>query len=126
MKSAHALVAAARGRITELSVQDAKAAIPDAAAVIDVRESDEFAAAHIPGAIHMSRGMLEFKIDNFPSLQSRDLKLIVYCKTGGRAALAARALQDMGYLDVASICGGMDAWLAAGETIAKASLPSFE
>ena len=51
---------------------------------------------------------------------------MLYCKASGRAALAACALQDMGYTDVQSINGGFDAWAAAGKPIAKPSLPSFD
>jgi rhodanese-related sulfurtransferase len=94
--------------------------------LIDVREADEFAAGHIPGAMHASRGMLEFKLSSTPELSARDLKLVLYCKTSGRAALAARSLHDMGYLSVTSIAGGYDAWVAAGKPVAKPSLPTFE
>ncbi|MCW2314397.1 rhodanese-related sulfurtransferase [Rhodoferax antarcticus] len=81
---------------------------------------------HLPGAVHLSRGMLEFKFNANPALQSRDLKVVLYCKTSGRAALAAVALQDMGYLHVKSIAGGFDAWAGAGKPVAKPEIPSFE
>lgn len=126
MKTAHDLVAAAKTRIQEVTVADADRAIQAANVVIDVREADEFAAGHIPGAIHASRGMLEFKVGNIPELSARDTKIVLYCKTSGRAALAACALQDMGYLQVQSIAGGFDAWAAAGKPVVKPSLPSFE
>jgi rhodanese-related sulfurtransferase len=70
--------------------------------------------------------MLEFKLSNNPQLSSRDLKIVLYCKTSGRAALAARSLQEMGYLNVKSIAGGIDAWVAAGHPIIKPELPVFE
>lgn len=126
MKTAHDLVAAAKTRIQEVAVTDADRALQEADVVIDVREADEFAAGHIPGAIHVSRGMLEFKLSNSPELSARDLKIVLYCKTSGRAALAACALQDMGYLQVQSIAGGFDAWASAGKPVAKPRLPSFE
>lgn len=126
MKTAHDLVAAAKSRIQEISVEQAPQAIQAADVLIDVREADEFAAGHLPGAIHASRGMLEFKLSNNPALSSRDLKIVLYCKTSGRAALAACALHDMGYVQVQSIAGGFDAWVAAGQPVAKPSLPSFE
>ena len=110
----------------KLRVADADRAIQEANVVIDVREAEEFAAGHLPGAIHASRGMLEFKMSSNPELSARDLKIVLYCKTSGRAALAACALQDMGYLQVQSIAGGFDAWAAAGKTVVKPSLPSFE
>ena len=125
MKTALDLVAAAKTRIHEVSVADADRAIQDANVVLDVREADEFAAGHLPGAIHASRGMLEFKLSSQPELSARDLKIVLYCKTSGRAALAACALQDMGYLHVTSIAGGFDAWAAAGKPVVKRTLPTF-
>jgi rhodanese-related sulfurtransferase len=126
MKSAHDLVMAAKARIQEVAIADAEQAIREAGVLIDVREADEFAAGHLPGAIHASRGLLEFKLSNNPELSARDLKIVLYCKTSGRAALAACALHDMGYLDVKSIGGGFDAWVAAGKPVVKPSLPAFE
>ena len=126
MKSAHDLVVAARARVKEVGVPDAAQAIRDAGVVIDVREADEFAAGHIPGAIHMSRGLLEFKLSGSPALAARDMPIVLYCKSGGRAALAACVLHDMGYLHVQSIAGGIDAWVASGGPVAKPGLPSFE
>ena len=126
MKTAHDLVTAAKSRIEEVALAGAESAIQDADVLIDVREADEYAAGHLPGAIHASRGMLEFKLSNNPALSSRDLKIVLYCKTSGRAALAACALSDMGYLNVKSIAGGFDAWSAAGKPIVKLTLPTFE
>jgi rhodanese-related sulfurtransferase len=95
MKTAHDLVMAAKGRIQEISVDAAEQAIREAQVLIDVREADEYAAGHLPGAIHISRGMLEFKLSSNPELSARDLAIVLYCKTSGRAALAACALHDM-------------------------------
>lgn len=126
MKTAHDLVTAAKTRVQEIPVTNADQAIRDADVLVDVREADEFAAGHLPGAVHMSRGMLEFKFSGTPALQPRDIKIVLYCKTSGRAALAAAALHDMGYLNVQSIAGGFDAWVAAGKPVAKPEEPSFE
>jgi rhodanese-related sulfurtransferase len=126
MKTAHDLVTAAKARIQETPLENADQAIRDADLLLDVREADEYNAGHIPGAIHISRGMLEFKLSNTPELTSRDLKIVIYCKTSGRAALAACALSDMGYHNVKSISGGFDAWAAAGKPIVKQELPSFD
>ncbi|MDO8318206.1 rhodanese-like domain-containing protein [Rhodoferax sp.] len=126
MKTAHDLVAAAKARVQEIQVADAEQAIRDADVLVDVREADEFAAGHLAGAVHISRGMLEFKFSANPALQARDLNILLYCKTSGRAALAAAALHDMGYLNVRSISGGFDAWAAAGKPVAKPETPSFE
>ena len=126
MKTAHDLVTAAKAHVQEVSLQDAEQAIRDADVLVDVREADEFAAGHLGGAVHISRGMLEFKFSANPALQARDLKVLLYCKTSGRAALAAAALHEMGYLNVQSLAGGFDAWAAAGKPVAKPETPSFE
>lgn len=126
MKTAHDLVAAAKTRVQEVPLAQADEAIREADVVLDVREQDEFAAGHLPGAVHVSRGMLEFKLSGNPELSSRDLKIVLYCKTSGRAALAACVLHDMGYLNVKSIAGGFDAWAAAGKPVLKPALPAFE
>ena len=126
MKTAHDLVISAKARVSEISIDQAEQAILAADVLVDVREADEFAFGHVPGAVHISRGMLEFKFSANPALQSRDLNVVLYCKTSGRAALAASALQEMGYLNVKSIVGGFDAWAAAGKPVAKPETPSFE
>ena len=125
MKTAMDLVAAAKAQVTEISVAEAEAAIRDADVLLDVREAEEFNAGHIPGAVHASRGMLEFRLSGSPQLASRDLKFVLYCKTSGRAALSACAMQEMGYMRVQSIAGGFDAWAAAGKPIGRPSQPAF-
>jgi rhodanese-related sulfurtransferase len=126
MKTAHDLVAAARARITEIPATDADTAVRAADLLIDVREPDEYAAGHLPGAMSIPRGLLEFRLSAAPELQPRDLKIVVYCKTGGRAALAACALHEMGYVSVQSLAGGFDAWAAAGGTVAKPAPLNFD
>ncbi len=126
MKTAHDLVIAAKARIHEVNGEDAEQAIKDADVVLDVREADEFSAGHLPGAILIPRGLLEFKLSSTPELSSRDLKIVLYCKTSGRAALAASTLLDMGYLHVSSIAGGFDAWQAAGKPLIKPAQPAFD
>lgn len=126
MKNAHDLVLEARAQIHEVALVEADAAIRAAAVLLDVREADEFHAGHIAGAINIPRGLLEFKLSADPELCARDLNILLYCKTGGRAALAACALQAMGYRQVQSLAGGLDAWLAAGKAQVTVSLPSFE
>ena len=118
----------ARQGVQEISVAEARARLTQnpQAVLLDVREADEYAAGHLSGAIHASRGLLEFKLSASPELSSRDLRIVLYCKTSGRAALAACALHDMGYLQVKSIAGGFDAWVSAGKPVVKPSLPSFD
>jgi len=126
MKTAHDLVAAAKSHVREASVAEADQAIAEADVLVDVREADEFAAGHLAGAMHVSRGLLEFKFTANPVLQARDLKIVLYCKTSGRAALAASTLQEMGYQNVQSIAGGFDAWVGAGKPVVKPETPSFD
>ncbi len=126
MKTAHDLVVQAKQTVQEISVEQAVAAIQACDVLIDVREDDEYAAGHLPGAIHMSRGMLEFKMAGNPKMQARDLNIVLYCKTSGRAALSAKSLAEMGYTHVRSIAGGVDAWVAAGHEVYKPAQPSFE
>jgi rhodanese-related sulfurtransferase len=126
MKTAHDLVVLAKQAVQEISIDQAVIAIQSCDVLIDVREADEFAAGHLPGALHMSRGMLEFKMAGNPKMQSRDLNIVMYCKTSGRAALSAKALAEMGYTHVQSIAGGFDAWVAAGHDVLKPLQPSFE
>ena len=126
MKTAHDLVFEAKQIVQEISVDQAVAALQSCDVLIDVRETDEYLAGHLPGAIHMSRGMLEFKMAGNPKMQDRDLNIVVYCKTSGRAALSAKSLADMGYTHVRSIAGGVDAWVAAGHEVYKPAQPSFE
>lgn len=122
------LVAAARQRIREISAADLNDR-PDAAHVlIDVREPGEFAAGHLPGAINLPRGVLEFQIDAHPAmacttnetLAHKSRPLVVYCLSGGRAALAADSLQQLGFDRVQSLAGGITAWREAGLPIVTA------
>ncbi len=126
MKTAHDLVTAAKAATHEISVQDAAQAIREADVLLDVREADEFAAGHLPGAIHASRGLLEFKLSASPEMSNRDLRVVLYCKTSGRAALAAQVMHEMGYHQVSSIAGGYDAWVASGQAVVKPQTPAFD
>ena len=126
MKNAHDLVLEAKAQIHEVALEDAEAAIRAADLLLDVREADEFHAGHIPGAINIPRGVLEFKLSNDPALCARELNIVLYCKTSGRAAMAACWLQAMGYRQVQSLAGGFDAWSAAGKAQVAANLPNFE
>lgn len=126
MKTAHDLVLAAKSQCREIPLEEAAAHLLSADAVIDVREADEFAVGHLAGAINIPRGLLEFKLSGTPALEPRDLNVVLYCKTSGRAALAAAAMQSMGYLNVVSIDGGYDAWVAAGKPVVKPVPDSFE
>ncbi len=80
--------------------------------VIDVREADELAGGRIPGALAIPRGLLELRIEQ--AADDRARPLVLYCGSGTRSALAARALGELGYRDVQSLAGGFTAWKRAG------------
>ena len=110
------LVAAARSRIREVEPGDCLAG---EALVVDVREPAEFAQGHLPGAVNLPRGVLEFQIRAHPAIAGRTtgssaLPLLLYCLTGGRSALAADSLGQLGFEDVRSLAGGLQAWRNAG------------
>ena len=126
MKTAHDLVEAARAEIREIPLDQAEDAIKKADVLLDVREADEYHTSHIPGAVNVSRGILEFKLTNDPVFEDRALNMVIYCKNSGRSALAARAMKEMGYIHVQSIAGGIEAWEAAGKPLVKPELPSFD
>ncbi|NNM51906.1 MAG: sulfurtransferase [Pseudomonadales bacterium] len=126
MKTAHDLVALAKAKIQEVTVDQATPVLKGADFLLDVREPDEYAAGHLPGAISIPRGVLEFILSSHAAFAARDLNMVVYCKTSGRAALAACAMLDMGYRQVISISGGFDAWQAAGLPIEQPVHPAFE
>jgi rhodanese-related sulfurtransferase len=109
-----ALVDDARTRIFECSVEDIKARIDSGERfnLIDVREESEFALARLPGARHLGKGVIERDIETFfPNL---DTELVLYCGGGYRSALAADALQNMGYTNIIAMDGGFRAWKEAG------------
>lgn len=126
MKTAHDLVQEAKQNIEEITLEQADEAIKQADLLLDVRDADEYRMSHVPGAVNISRGLLEFKFSNDPSLENRDMHIVLYCKNSGRAALSAKALKEMGYRHVRSIAGGFEAWQEAGKDTAKPQLPEFE
>lgn len=112
------LIANAKAQITEISPYDAKHESQDSVVyLIDVRESKEYAQGHLPNAVNIPRGVLEFKI--LDEIFSLDTPIIVYCQTGGRASLSAVALQTLGFSNVKSIAGGIAAWEKSGFAIVK-------
>lgn len=107
-----AVVKDAKGRINECDVAGARERVADGAALIDVREDNEFEAGHAAGARHMGRGIIERDIvQTFPE---KDTEIVLYCGGGYRSALAADMLQKMGYTNVWSMDGGWAAWKDSG------------
>ncbi len=123
VKTAAELVAAANAAVETVSAQDAQYLLDNEDVVfVDVRETREVEQGKVPGAVHVPRGLLEFMADpaspmHNPALSSGK-RLVVYCATGGRSALAAKTLQDMGIANPVNMLGGFAAWRTAGGDIA--------
>ncbi len=113
----HDLVAEAKAQISEIDVATAIAAIAQGVILIDIREPAEFDAAHLANAASIPRGVLEFKTVDHPALANKNSRIVIYCRSGGRAALAALNLKRLGYSQIESIAGGIEAWKAAGQTV---------
>lgn len=122
-KSAMDLVKEAKQQIENLTPQQVSEELKNGnATLIDIREADERKTnGKIAGSVHASRGMLEFYAD--PSLPyhkpefDKNKRLILHCASGGRSALAATTLKEMGYQNIAHLDGGLKAWKEAGMSI---------
>src|ERR1044072_7089508 len=107
----------AKSRVREITVADTlqRLRANGEAKLIDVREDKEWEAAHAAGAVHLGKGIIERDIET--TVPDKDTELILYCGGGYRSALAADALQQMGYTNVFSMAGGWKAWNEAGGEI---------
>ena len=118
------LVAAARQRVENLDPDAVEAELASGDAIlVDLREAEELEAnGRIPNSVHIPRGMVEFRADPSSPYHQAPLdpsaRVIVHCASGGRSALAAALLQDMGYERVAHLDGGLNAWKEAGKPLA--------
>jgi rhodanese-related sulfurtransferase len=113
------LVAEAKTRVKETNVADVKRTIDggERFLLVDVREDNEWASGHIPGAVHMGRGIIERDIE--VKVPETSTKMILYCGGGFRSALVADNLQKMGYTNVESMDGGWRGWVSSGLPIVK-------
>ena len=113
------LVAQARAQIKEVSPKEAWDAMSGDVRVLDVRETSEYEAGRLPGALNIPRGVLEFRIGEVQEFARKDVPIVLYCRTGGRAALATLALNQIGYTNVSSVTGGIMGWEQAGLPVEK-------
>lgn len=121
-KTAAQLVAEAKQELENLTPDQVQAEIDSGdVTVVDVREAKELASGRLPGATHVPRGMLEFVADPASPHHKPELdpgrRLILYCASSGRSALAAQSLRELGYARVAHLEGGFKAWQAAGKPV---------
>ena len=113
------LVQDAKKNVKETNVADVKrrGEAGEKFLLVDVREDNEWTKGHLPGAIHLGKGIIERDIEQ--RVPDTSAKLILYCGGGFRSALAAENLQKMGYTNVESMDGGWKVWLDAGLPTAK-------
>ena len=118
------LVAATKKQVRTIDMAALKAMLDQgqAGVLVDVREEDEFADGHLAGAVNVPRGLIEFNIwtlVGYPDKTDTGTKLTLYCKTGGRCALAAKSLQDLGFTNVTAVDMKIEAWAKAGYPLVK-------
>ncbi|HXM21570.1 MAG TPA: rhodanese-like domain-containing protein [Terriglobales bacterium] len=106
-------------RIREVTIDDVKAKLDrrEKFVLIDVREESEYAADHLPGAVHLGKGIIERDVED--RVPDQNTPLVLYCGGGFRSALAADNLQKMGYTQVLSMDGGIRGWREKGFTLTK-------
>ena len=117
IKSTQEVAAEAKANAPHISAQQLATYLDDGTDVVllDVRTEAEFDAGHIKGARWMPRGKLEYVIQE--AVEDPDARIVLYCRTGGRSALAARTLLDMGYTNVVDLDGGFKAWVEQGNSL---------
>lgn len=113
------LVEDAKSRVKEADFRDVKKRIDarEKLTLVDVREDNEWARGHLPGAVHLGKGVIERDIEQ--AIPDKDAPLVLYCGGGFRSALVADNLQKMGYTNVISMDGGWRGWTTAGYPIEK-------
>jgi rhodanese-related sulfurtransferase len=113
MKTGAQLLAEVKTRVKQVSAQDVfdMQKRGERITLLDVRDLNEVNLGKIPGAVHVSRGNLESKIE---ALIPRDAHVVIYCASGNRSAFAAETMEQMGYTNVASMAGGFRGWAESG------------
>jgi len=110
------LIRQIKSRINEIDPSAVHELVGDGVAIVDVRETDEFATGHLPGAVHVPRGYLESRIDGIVPDHSQ--RVVLYCASGNRSALAAKTMtEDLGYEHVESMIGGITLWKDRGYAV---------
>ncbi len=118
-KTPDEMVKQAKAEIKEVSAPDLNSMMKSGAPIVilDVRDRDEYDGGHIPGAVNISRGTLEFKVNMM--LPDKGAKIIVYCGVDLRGPLATKTLNELGYKNAVNLKGGLDSWKEAGYPIQK-------
>jgi rhodanese-related sulfurtransferase len=122
--SIKAYVGAAKKQVKLVKMDEFKALFDQGKAglIVDVRQENEYADGFVPGAVNVPRGLIEFRIweeVGFPKATDMNKQMTLYCKTGGRCALAAKTLQELGFTNVSSVDMLFENWVKAGYPVAK-------
>jgi len=116
-KTAQQLIADAKQRVSETTVHELRELQAGGASfvLVDVREQNEWNLGHIPGALYIGRGVLESSVEQrIP----REARVVLYCQSGNRSALAGQTLLELGYQNVVSLAGGWRDWVGSGGEVA--------
>jgi len=118
-KTPEQVVREAKASISEMSINEVKKMIDNREDIIllDVRDSEEYETGHIPGAINISRGSLDFKVHLI--IPDKNEKVVVYCGLDLRSPLATKSMNDLGYKKAVNMIGGLKAWKESGYPIVK-------
>lgn len=121
------MVARAKEQVTRIDVEKFKKVLDNKEKIniIDVREPNEYSAGHIPGAINIPRGVIEFKIwpyVDYPEKTDINKRFYLYCKTGGRCSLAAKSLQELGFTNLIVVDMKFSAWQEADYPVTEPEL----
>lgn len=113
------MIRTARSEVTVIDREDFKKTLdnPGGALILDVREQSEHAAGHIPGTVHLPRGLIEFRIwtlVGFPGEIDFQRPVFIHCRSGSRASLAAKTVKDLGFTIVTAVVMSLDEWREAG------------
>lgn len=117
-------IQAAQKQVKTIGMEEYRTIVesPGAALIVDVREPHEYAAGHVPGAINIPRGVLEFQIwkqVGFPANAEMDRPVILQCQSGNRASLAAQSLADLGFTHATAVVMSLEEWQKAGHPFVK-------
>lgn len=117
-------IQAAKKQVKTIDMEEYRKVVenPGTALIVDVREPNEFAAGHVPGAINIPRGVLEFQIwkqIGFPANTEMGRPVILQCQSGNRASLAAQTLSDLGFTNTTAVVMSLDEWQKSGHPLTK-------
>ena len=117
-------VQAAQKQVKTIGMEEYRKVVenPGGTLIVDVREPQEYAAGHVPGAINIPRGVIEFKIWNhvgYPANTQMDQPIVLQCQSGNRASLAAQSLADLGFTRINAVVMSLDDWQKTGQPFVK-------